>query len=87
MSLKKFSSTCHLCYQTGEHLNVESFLNIRCNEGQLELQVKWRWFEEDETGWVSLSSLQEDVPEQVQDYLNELASSGTKSQCTFVNFI
>ena len=70
----------HLEYQTGELLVVESITDIRRNRGIVELQVKWRGFTEDESDWVPISSLREDVPELVTEYLEELPSSGTKRQ-------
>ena len=70
----------HLQYQTGEPLVVESFTEITRPQGIVEIQVKWRDFTEDETDWVQLSSLLEDVPQLVPEYLEKILSSGSKRQ-------
>ncbi len=67
----------HLAYQKGELLIVEEFTGIRRKGTEFELRVKWRGFPEDESDWTSLSTLQEDVPDMVRDYIAELRTSGT----------
>ena len=67
----------HLAYQQGELLVIEKFLGIRSRRGTTELEVKWKGFTRDETDWVSVDTLQEDVPVLLQEYLTELKSSGT----------
>ena len=70
----------HLEYQTGELLVVESITDIRRDRGTVELQVEWRGFTEDESDWVPISSLRKDVPELVNEHLEELLSRVTKRQ-------
>ena len=70
----------HLEYQEGELLVIESFLDIRQHQVQVELPVKWRGFSENETDWVTLVTLREDVPTLVHEYIANLLSTGTKSQ-------
>ena len=70
----------HIAYQAGELLVIDSFLDIRRNKGTVELLIKWRGFTEDETDWVTHESLREDVPEMLQEYLNEVSRSGARRQ-------
>jgi len=70
----------HLSYQQNELLLIERFDDIRRNKGDIELQVKWRGFSEDEQDWVSLSTLREDVPVLVEEYLSDIKDNGTQRQ-------
>ena len=67
----------HLSYQKDEMFVFEEFTGIRHKWPNLELRVKWRGFLDDESDWTLLWSLQEDVPQIVEDYLSELRSSGS----------
>ena len=67
----------HLCYQRNELHSVEEFTGVRKKGADLQLRVKWRGFPEDESTWTNLLSLQEDVPDMVNDYLEDLKKSGT----------
>ena len=42
--------------------------------------VKWKGFDVNETDWVELSSLQEDVPDLLQEYFTDIKDNGTKRQ-------
>lgn len=70
----------HLAYQTGELLVVEIFTDIRCKQDVTELQIKWRGFAEEESDWVSLALLREDVPELLDDYLQDIQKAGSRRQ-------
>ena len=70
----------HLAYQHGELLVIESFLDIRKHKGIVELLVKWRGFDHNETDWVPHSTLQEDVPTLLSEYLTDVAKTGTQRQ-------
>ena len=70
----------HLEYQTGELLVVESITNIRQKRRTVELRIKWKGFTDDESDWVQISSLLEDVPKLVNDFLEDILSSRTKRQ-------
>ena len=72
----------HLAYQAGELLVVDSFTDIRREHGVIEIQVKWRGFAEEESDWVTLSSLREDVPDLVDDYIKDIQKTGTMRQRT-----
>ena len=47
----------HLDYHWGELLVIEAFENIRERQGQVELEVKWRGFENTENDWLYLEVL------------------------------
>ena len=70
----------HLDYKRGELLVIEAFENIREREGQVELEVKWRGFENTENDWLSLEVLREDVPQIKSDQLEHFTISGTPRQ-------
>jgi len=70
----------HLAYQDGELLVMESFQCIRQRSGTIELNIKWQGFSSDETDWVSIHTLREDVPDMLSSYLDELRTSGTQFQ-------
>ena len=59
---------------------IDSFQDIRRHQGTVQLLVKWRGFDEHETDWVSISSLREDVPTLLDEYLTEVAKTGTARQ-------
>ncbi len=77
----------HLSYQKGELLVVHEFLDIRRRRGQVELEVKWRGFGNEETDWVTLKSLQEDVPELVSEYIASVINTGTRRQRSIASTI
>ena len=70
----------HLSYQQGELLMIDHFVDIRRKQGDTELLVTWRGFPADESDWVTLSSLREDVPILVEEYLLDVSINGTKKQ-------
>ena len=67
----------HLAYQKNEMFIIEEFTGIRRKGVDLELRVKWRGFPVHESEWITLVKLQEDVPQMVQDYIQDLRRSGT----------
>lgn len=67
----------HLEYQAGELYLIEEFTGIRRKGTQFEIRVKWRGFPETESDWIKYSSLQQDVPDLINEYINDLARSGT----------
>jgi len=77
----------HLSYQQNELLVIERFDGIRRNHGDLELKVKWRGFSEDEQDWVSLSTLREDVPVLVDEFISYVNEQGTQQQRRLVSTI
>ena len=72
----------HLAYQAGELLVVDSFTDIRQDHCVIEIRVKWRGFAEEESDSVTLSSLREDVPYLVNEYIQDIQSTATVRQCT-----
>ncbi len=72
----------HLAYQKNELLVIEEFTGIRRKGTDFELRVKWRGFPDTETDWTPLATLQEDVPEMVRDYVQDLLRSGTPRERT-----
>ena len=70
----------HLVYQQGELLVINQFIDIRRMQGDTGLLVTWRGFTSDESDWVSLSSLHEDVPELVKNYFADISINGIKKQ-------
>lgn len=77
----------HLRYQSGELLLVERIDDVRRMDGVIEMLVKWRGFSEDESDWVTLTTLQEDVPALVKDALADFSASGTERQRNLVGTI
>ena len=77
----------HLAYQQGELLLIDQFIDIRRKQGDTELIVTWRGFNLDKSDWVSLSSLLENVPELVKDYLADISISGTKKPRDIANSV
>lgn len=75
----------HLSYQQNELLVIERFDDIRLHHGDAELLVKWRGFNDDESDWVSLSTLREDAPVLVEDLLTYLREQGTQNQLRLVS--
>lgn len=75
----------HLKYQEGELLVIESFEDIRSHNGAPECLVKWRGFPKEESDWVLYSSLKEDVPEFLEEFITEITKSGTKRQRLIVS--
>ena len=61
------------------------FEDIRKLDNSVELLVKWQGISEEETGWVSLDSLHEDVPELVQKYIQHVKIRGTTRQKALVS--
>ena len=43
----------------------------------VQLEVKWRGFDSNETDWVDVDTLREDVPALLDQYVAELTTSGT----------
>ncbi len=66
----------YLAYQQNELLLVEEVTGIRRKGARIELRVKWRGFPGEESNWTTLATLQEDVPEMVQDYIQNLRRYG-----------
>lgn len=78
----------HLEYQQGELLTVDSIDDIRARQGIPELQVSWKGFWLNESDWVTMDSLKEDVPVLVnltlKEALDSFAETGTARQRAFV---
>lgn len=67
----------HLEYQNGNLLVVERFGDAHWKDGNVKVFVKLKIFNEAELDRVTLSSLQEDVPDLVQNVLDKRRSSGS----------
>ena len=74
----------HLSYQQNELLVID---DIRRNHGDIELEVKWRGFTDEETDWVALSTLPEDVPVLFKDVFADVKENGSARQRTMVSSI
>ena len=70
----------HLEYQEGEMLVVDRIDDIRNNQGRVEALVVWKGFGPEETDWVEVESLHEDVPVLLEEALESFAESGTARQ-------
>ncbi len=70
----------HLAYQENELLVIESFDNLRRRNGNIELLVRWKGFGHEEVDWVSIATLKEDVPVLLEEFLTDIAKSGTTRQ-------
>ena len=75
----------HLQYQRNELLVIERFDDIRRKQGKIEALVKWRGFSEEENDWVSIDTLREDVPVLLQEFLQDVAKTGTQRQRNIAN--
>lgn len=69
-----------LSYQEGKLLFIEDFIGIRKLQVVIEIRVQWKGFKEDETDWVSVKTLREDVPVMLEKYLQDLCGKGTPRQ-------
>lgn len=67
----------YLAYRKGEMLVEKDFLDMRRKRGTIELLVQWQDFE---TDWVTLISLQQDVPLLPRVSLINLKQKGTPRQ-------
>lgn len=72
--------TDYLAFQEGEYCLVDEFEDIRLKDGELELLVKWKRFDDEQPAWKSFQIMREDVPTRVKEFLNELSEHGTKRQ-------
>lgn len=70
----------HLAYQQDELLVIEDFEDIRERSGVIEIAVKWMGFDKSENDWVEFSTLREDVPEMLEDFITSIRSHGTPRQ-------
>ena len=70
----------HLEYQEGEMLVVDRIDDIRSKRGKVEAQVVWKGFGPEETDWVAVELLHEDVPVLLEEALESFAESGTARQ-------
>lgn len=70
----------HLLYQEDELQVVESFDDIRSSNGRIEILVKWKGFSEDETDWVEIDILREDVPVLLREFIDDIRRTGTQRQ-------
>ena len=77
----------HLSYQQNELLVIERFDNIRRNHGNIELEVKWRGFTDEETDWVAYSTLTEDVLVLVKECLADIQENRSTRQRALVSTI
>lgn len=46
---------------------IETFEDIRSQEGTIELLVRWRGFKINESDWVGIDYMKADVPELLQE--------------------
>lgn len=72
--------TEHLRYQEGELLHVERFDDIRSASGNVDLLVKWCRLHSDESDWVSLETLRDDVLVVVGKFLTDIENTRTLRQ-------
>ena len=69
-----------MAYQANDLLVVESFQSIRKKDCLIEILVQWKGFDKNESNWVSITSLAEDVPDLLKEYINDLKSHGTQKE-------
>ncbi len=77
----------HLAYQENELLVIESFDDLRRKNGDIELLVRWKGFGPEEVDWVSISTLKEDVPALLEEFLTDILKSGTARQRNIAAYI
>lgn len=70
----------HIQYQQGQYCIVDSLLDIRVKDNVTELEVQWKGFDDEDPTWVSITQLQEDIPEHVTAFIHKLKSSGNACQ-------
>lgn len=70
----------HLAYQENELLVIEQIEDIRRRGGEIELLVTWKGFGPEESDWVALHQLREDVPVLVEEFIADALKNGTKRQ-------
>ncbi len=59
---------------------IETFEDIRRRAGTMQLLVRWKGFGDTEQDWVDLSTLREDVPVLVEEYLKDIVKTSTQRQ-------
>lgn len=74
-----------LVFQAEEYCVVDEIQDIRVQDGEVQVVVRWKGFQDEEPGWEDISVMKEDVPALVVDFLNEMRDSGTKRQKTIAS--
>jgi hypothetical protein len=69
----------HLQYQDSSLFVVEQLLGVRVVHGQIQVLIKWMGFDEAENTWEAVTTILEDAPDLLRDFL-EVSSSGLASQ-------
>lgn len=72
--------TAQLKFQEEEYCVVSEFLDLRLKDGELQILVKWKGFDDEDPGWESLDVMRGDVPALVTDFVDEIKESGTPRQ-------
>jgi len=70
----------HLAYQENELMVISTFNGIRRSQGELQVLAKWRGLSADEDSWEPVDTLREDVPDMLQDYIDSLLESGSRTE-------
>lgn len=69
-----------LAFQDGEYCIVEKIIDIRKKDGDIQIQVQWRGFDDEDTTWEEYSVMKDDIPGLVDDFINEVRDNGTPRQ-------
>lgn len=70
----------YLQYHENELLIIEKVQDMKLDKGEVKVLVNQKGFEEAENDWVSLESLQHDVPDLIKKYLESSEVDGTPRQ-------
>lgn len=70
----------HLSFQSGEYCVIDELVDIRKRKSQVQILVSWKGFADEDPEWIEINKLKEDVPVLVNEFINELHNTGTKTQ-------
>lgn len=72
--------TAHVQVQEGHTTQVGNFLDYRERRGIAELREEYRGFEGEETMWLPVEDLLQDIPVLVREYLSGRTDNGSAMQ-------
>lgn len=69
-----------LTFQEQEYCIAEEIKDIRTHNGEIELLVKWKRFDDEEPKWEKYNKMKEDIPWMVEDFVDKIKKTGNVRQ-------